>query len=283
MLFKEKCEVFMVLFLKKLYNNTMAKLERSITKKATLLIQHLEAIYTMMPPSFPIVHHGFLAVHHEEILAIGEGEGWAYVDKDTRILEGRGHLLIPGMIDVSITLPGSIKQAGSFGDAQRSIKAACEIWMKHGTLAGNLQAPIHEAEEMLLQQFQAPFEFDFLRRPYLKHYGILSPFTKNKRPSTKHFCISCAVDEANCLDQLLCAKLSYQGLAMDAQSILAACTLYPAQMLGLPRLGSLARGKLANILMLEGQCIEDVFTRFHGDEHMQVIKEGTRRYPNIII
>lgn len=260
----------------------MQKTQLYRKKKATLMIQHLESIYTMMPSSYEVVHHGFLAVHHDEILAIGEGEGWEYVDKDTRILEGRGHMLIPGMIDVSISLPKRHAHTMSH-DQLRHMKEHCEIWMKHGTLIGNLTSPSIPQDQKLLQHFQAPYEFDFLQRDYLKPYEIVTPLCLSQKQISKRFCISTKNEITNCLDQLLCAKLAYRMLSFDAYQILAACTIYPAQMLGLPRLGTLAKGKIANILMLEGQQFEDVLERMHGDEHMQIIKEGTRRYPNIII
>lgn len=277
----------MVLFVKKLYNNIMSKTEIYVKKKATLMIQHLESIYTMVPPSFPVVHHGFLAVHHDEILAIGEGEGWEYVDKDTRILEGRGHLVIPGMIDVAITLPKqshtALQGAASFCDELRIVKENCEIWMKHGTLVGNLITPMCKQDEHILHRFEPPYEFDFLQREQAIEYPVISPLEFASMIQYKRFCISSGYGNTNCLDQMLCAKLYYHAKGGDALQTLAACTLYPAQMLGLPRLGSLAKGKIANILLLEGREIGDVLSRFHGDEHMQVIKEGTRRYPNIII
>ena len=44
-------------------------------KKATMLIQHLEAVYTMYPKRNTIKHHAFIAVYHDRILKIGSGTG----------------------------------------------------------------------------------------------------------------------------------------------------------------------------------------------------------------
>ena len=69
-------------------------------KRATLLIINLEKIYTMdMVNKHPLVfQHAFIAIHHERILAVGCGSWREYADKDTRILDGRGHIAVPGFI-----------------------------------------------------------------------------------------------------------------------------------------------------------------------------------------
>ena len=258
-------------------------------RKATLIIQHLERIYTMVPPHFPCIEHGFLAIHHEEIIALGEGEGWEHVDKDTRILEGRGHIAIPGMIDVSMQLPCTYKLAKNtnmvhtYSELLRYTRENCEVLMRHGTLVGNLDGTVSETESKLVEQFYRPYDFDFLHKEISVRYPIVKPLVKEVKKCYQRFCISCGYGNVNCYDQFLCAKLYYRASGNAAMQVLAACTIYPAMALGLPRVGSLAKGKLANILVMEGTDMEDVFHCFHGDERMHVIKEGTRIIPNVII
>lgn len=258
-------------------------------KKATLIIQHLETIYTMVPPRFPCIQHGFLAVHHDEILAIGEGDGWEHVDKDTRIIEGRGHIAIPGLIDVSMQFPCAHKlqkkviKGHTHSDLLRYTKENCEVMMRHGTLLGNIDGTIRKTEEKLMQHFYRPYDFDFLHKEVSPHYPIVKPLVEGGRKNYKRFCISCGYGEVDCYDQLLCAKLYYHNGNTEAMQVLAACTIYPAMALGLPRIGSLAKGKTANILVMEGKDIADILRYFHGDERMHVIKEGTRILPNVII
>lgn len=265
-------------------------------KKATLLIQHLETIYTMIPPSYPCIHHGFIAVHHDCILAIGEGEGWIWVDKDTRIIEGRAHICIPALIDVALHLPlvhhlapktdiTLYKKANMIHDLARHTRENCEVMMKHGTLLGNLIRVEDEVEEQIIEQFAKPYEFDFVSKEVSSSYPIIKPLQKIPSKRYRRFCISSGYEFGviDCLDQFLCAKLYYQYSQEDPMQVLAACTIHPARALGIPRLGSLQVGKLANMIMLEGQNFEQVLRCFHTCERMQIIKEGTRIYPNVII
>ncbi|MCR0384751.1 imidazolonepropionase, partial [[Clostridium] innocuum] len=83
-------------------------------KQATLLIINLEKIYTMDSVNkHPLVfQHAFIAIHHERILAVGCGSWQEYADKDTRILDGRGHIAVPGFIEVAAQLSAASTRDG---------------------------------------------------------------------------------------------------------------------------------------------------------------------------
>lgn len=250
-------------------------------RKATLLIQHLETIYTMMPPRYACVHHGFIAFYHEHILCVGEGEGWQYVDKDTRIIEGCNHIAVPGFIDVSIHIQSF---ESPLSNTILKLREQGEIRMKNGTLVGNLERLLSKNEGKAFEYLQVPYEFDYVNVPLQKKYPIVYPLQKQRMKAYQRFCISGGGNTTiECLDQLLCAKLYYQATSIDAMHILASCTIYPARCLHLPELGSIAKDKIGNVLLMEGMCFEDVLTKFHGINSLQVIKEGTRILPNIII
>lgn len=255
-------------------------------RKATLLIQHLEVIYTLMGSVSTFPHHAFIALYHDEIIALGEGEGEPFIDKDTRILEGRGHIAIPAFIDIDMSLPSaSFQGIPNQGEAQAlaNILANTTQLLRHGTLLANLAMPLTTQEQRLLQAYQHPTGVSFTKvsLPSIPIYRVL---TKHSAiPDTTPFCISCDTLHSNVLDQLLCAKLIANQSSFSAIDILKACTLYPAQALGLPRLGCLAVGKIANILLLEGNDITQILTRFHGDERIQAINEGVRIFPNRLI
>ncbi|MFQ7536612.1 MAG: hypothetical protein ACLRL6_04205 [Clostridium sp.] len=96
-------------------------------KHATLLIINLERVYTMDKVNgLPVVfQHAFIAVHHDKILAAGCGHGQEYADKDTRILDGRGHIAVPGFIEVEAQL-STASNATVCADSWRRVWRICE-------------------------------------------------------------------------------------------------------------------------------------------------------------
>lgn len=102
-----------------------------VKKQATLLIINLEKIYTMDSVNkHPLVfQHAFIAIHHERILAVGCGSWQEYADKDTRILDGRGHIAVPGFIEVAAQL-----SAASTRDGLRRQLEEGMAYMRNGTL-----------------------------------------------------------------------------------------------------------------------------------------------------
>lgn len=247
-------------------------------KKATLLIQHLETIYTMKPSCFSRISHGFLAIHHDEILALGEGEGWNYVDKDTRIIEGRNHIAIPAFIDAACSLP---KATQAPQQMIRELYTQSEIMMRHGTLIANVTKP--DEYDDLLSLMKPTAYLDLVDVPIKQGYCVVTPFLLQPR-TAQRFCISCGYPNVNCLDQWLCAKLYANAHPeVDALQVLSACTLMPAKALGLSKVGYLHPKTKANVLIIEGNTIDAALSRLHGEDHMQVIKDGVRRFPTVLI
>ena len=97
-------------------------------KRATLLIINLEKIYTMdMVNKHPLVfQHAFIAIHHERILAVGCGSWREYADKDTRILDGRGHIAVPGFIEVEAQLSTASERDGLRRQLAEGMAYICE-------------------------------------------------------------------------------------------------------------------------------------------------------------
>jgi len=242
-------------------------------KKATLLIRHIERIYTMSPDVSSWIAHGYIAVHHDRILAIHQGDGREYVDKDTRIVEGGSHIACPGFIDV--TMGNLMKDVDIPQLYERSARL-----LKHGTTIVNCQA---DTDEKMQSLFASPATIDCMHRKLKRGYAIVTPF-QNERKQVRLFCIGTRYPQFDCLDQLLCAKwYALRHPDADPLRILAACTLFPAQCLSLRDAGVLKIGAKANILLMEGACISQVLYRLHGDESMQVIKDGVRLYPTLLI
>ncbi len=239
-------------------------------KKATLLIRNLERIYPMTPTVKTSLSNGFIAVHHDYILAIGQGQGDKYVDKDTRIVEGRSHIAIPGMIDCNFDLHDC---------SSNKLWEIGELLVRHGTMIVHSQ-PLREAMMDVLHPIQVVDG----------HYTEVNndfPVYDLRQPDAirlRRFCISCHYPCVDSLDQLLMAKIcALQHPHLHPLQILASCTYYPAMALGHHDAGKLKRGGRANIILLEGGDFTSVLSRFHGDESMQIIKDGVRLWPYLLI
>ncbi len=242
-----------------------------MTKKATLLIRNLEQIYPMIPTIKTSVSNGFIAIHHDRILALGQGTGSVCVDKDTRIVEGRSHIAIPGMIDVNLDLHhcSSMRELWEIG----------ELLVRRGTMIVHSQPLAEKFINVLHPGRVVDAHFTEVKDPMLI-YDLHHPKTIN----SPRFCISSDYPYTDCLDQLLVAKMcALHHPHLHPLQILAACTLYPALALGFRDLGKLKRGGYANIILLEGNDFASVLHRFHGDESMQIIKDGVRLWPYLLI
>ncbi len=242
-------------------------------KKATLLIQHLEAVYALYPKLTSVFHHAYIAVYHDRILALGEGSGSVYIDKDTKIIEGRGHIAIPGMLDVAVN---SVLFHRVESDTARNIITLGNHFLRHGTMLIHTENTLPQALKEMLKYPTLP---DYHDLPYQQRYPIIYPL-HDKAKRYRRFCISCGYENTNCLDLWLCVKLyAYRHRDIDPLSLLGACTCYPAKMLELSDYGIIKPKAKANIILLSGNHLADPLQRFHGDEAMQIIKDGIRLFP----
>ena len=236
------------------------------------LIINLEKIYTMdMVNKHPLVfQHAFIAIHHERILAVGCGSWREYADKDTRILDGRGHIAVPGFIEVEAQLSTASKRDG----LRRQLEEGM-AYMRNGTLTlacrGGGAAALRE---------QPCFEIlDANPACIPVMYPYASLFQKNKKRLCR-FCISAAGNYA-IQDQLCAAQLMGMAEVYDAWTLLQALTVWPAR--------ALDRGELdISREMLGGYpfvCSHDIHALFHtlGNRYLvQVIKKGIRIFPDIL-
>lgn len=243
-------------------------------KQATLLIINLEKIYTMDSVNkHPLVfQHAFIAIHHERILAVGCGSWQEYADKDTRILDGRGHIAVPGFIEVAAQL-----SAASTRDGLRRQLEEGMAYMRNGTLTlacGGGGAP-SLCEQPCFEILDAAAD----------GIAVLYPYADLFRKSSRrmhHFCISAAGKYA-IQDQLRAAQLLGMAEVYDAWTLLQALTVWPARALHCSGLGHIRRNAQADILLF---AYEDIHALFHtlGSQHLtQVIKKGIRVFPNILI
>lgn len=245
-------------------------------KKATLLIQHLEAVYTMFPKPATVKRQVFIAIYHDRILKIGSGLGKEFIDKDTRILEGRNHIAVPGFLDIDFKSELLRQKSNHALDRLYTLSG---ILLRHGTMLIHSEHILAERKE----QLRHPSVIDIHDQPYQGNVQIVYPLQQDSEYSD-NICISCGYDSEAWLDQWLCAKLYAKNHPdIDSLRILAACTLNPASALKLNDYGLLKEGAKANILLFSGNELSFVMNRFYGDEGIHVIKDGIRLYPSPII
>ena len=242
-----------------------------MNKKATLLIKNLEAIYTMDVHNGVdvIYHHACIAIHHDKILQISEKFDQTLMDKDTRIIDARGHFAIPAFIEAK----GKITKNENYPLALQQYLNHSD-YFKHGivTIALSDQKKCYVETEIV---------------PYREHasYPIVDArqiFCNRQKFTKKQFCISTYHEHTNIHDGLLLARLLYTTYALNEMILTKAMTRYPAKRLGLCKQGYLKKGMQADILLCKGKELYQLFDTFDYRGFDQIIKKGIRVYPSVI-
>lgn len=245
----------------------------SVKKYATLLIINLETVYTMdTVNAHPVVfHHAFIAVHHDWILAVGCGGWQEYADKDTRILDGRGHIAVPGFVEVAAQLTPA-----SEADSLRLQLEEGMEYMRNGTLT-------LACEGVAASLCEQPY-FE-ITSPQSSTIPVCSPYAQLSAHGGKRyrrFCISSSC-KYPIQDQLRGAQLLGIGEDCDAWTLLQALTVWPAKALKRKDLGHIHRDAQADILLFAHSDIHALFHTLGTQRLSQIIKKGIRVFPNILI
>lgn len=236
-------------------------------KKATLLIKNIEKIYTLKKDI--IYEHAFLAIHHEMIIGIGKNNYESFVDKDTRIIDARGHFVIPGFIEVEASYPNVEQWNKNYMYASFRNE-----YMRHGVLTLAM-----DTDDKFL-------EVDIVKKKINKRYNIVyleDILNKKKVVNTKSFCISTKDTTLHISNILSLAQLLYKKQKVEPIQLIKAMTLYPAKMLGLEKIGTIEVGNQADLLICLGNDITCLFKDLDDQKITQIIKKGVRIYPYLLI
>ena len=235
-------------------------------KKATLLIINLEKVYTMKVKKQQdvILNNAYLAIHHDQILALGNDDYHVWMDKDTRVIDAKGCIALPGFIDV----------AADFSSSYRWQEQAYRYdLMRNGVLT------------IAMKDTKTYFEIDFVKQREMKYpilYGKEIMMMK-KFKGRKQFCISGYDSTFDLSNPLLLAQILHIKFQVDALTLVKALTYYPAKALLLKTVGVLDVHKQADILLCKGDDICCLFDGIKQDKIVQVIKRGIRIYPFVLI
>lgn len=245
-------------------------------KYATLLIKNLRHIYTMEEKDGKpyVLSKGYIAIHHDEILAIGRGGYQSFVDKDTRIVDACNHIAVPAFIEPDAHF---VMQKGSH---VLELNAFLMRYMRHGTLTIHMQ-------EVIPKPFYKDYHFHVLK-PRKKDFQLpvfyaIEQMHQDKLQLPAFPCLSCADEKVSLQNQMLAAQMLAMKEELDAYELLKMLTLYPAKALKLEHLGMLKKGMCANILVLSAKNIHAFFYSLDQDQIAQIIHKGVRIYPSLLV
>lgn len=247
-------------------------------KKATLVIKNLEHVYTMQElEGKPVIfQNAFIAIHHECIMEIGKGDFLHLCDKDTRVIDGRGHCALPAFIECKANVPCGMNR----GEQLRIYNEILMKYMRHGTLTIQMPAAFESIDCVFNYHYDTVYEHEVHNKyPVLTMRDVVS----SHKPEGEAFCISAYDAQYRSSNPLLVAQFMAMRFAYPVLQLLKALTIYPAMHLNLTRVGSLASGMQADIIIMNAHNLEDVFHNLEPDKVTQIIKKGVRIYPNVLI
>lgn len=248
---------------------------------ATLLIVNISKIYTMeldQEGNDILFSNAYIAIHHDQIMAIGSGDYQKYIDKDTRILNAAYGIVIPGIIDVNFTpyplvSPWIFESYGTYDAYYQNHKSEL----------------LKDMDSLLFQMMKhgiTTFAYDSLPSMYeetlcsLKKHWI--EFYKYKPTNQNIFSCKYEPNRYPCLDPFYQARLEAQK-NIAPLTLLHQMTSVPATYLRATHIGTIKEGKQADLLILDGSSIEYVFHQISQNCLRSVIKKGNQQFPRIII
>lgn len=251
------------------------------TSKATLLIRHIHGLYTMEEmDGEPILYRdAFLAVHHDFIMAVGNGDGSAYCDKDTQIIDAYGACVVPGFIDAGFRFLSS-KTAAHSTDHELLMQARKVLGAM--TAGGTTTIGLCRYEDALLQKRMSKV-YESLRK--LQEVTLIDVsahsdaviIQKNQflnKASDQPFCIS-AGTLGTINDLFLAAKLYYQRTHQDIYEIVKAITVHPAHALQIEHTrGILKADRQADFVMLQSPDLKTAFSALAPSAISRVYRDG---------
>lgn len=266
---------------------------------ATLILINIENLYSMDKEigHDGILPHAFLAIHHDRILKIGTGHYHKFIDKDTRIIDATGMIVVPGFIDCNCslypTLPAYVDQTidvlekitkyDSEANMVRGLEEICYRMLKHGvTTIGYEDTCLSKKYIGLLSK---NYRYELIHHKIDQQKCCCPSNIMTRQRSMKGMFISCAYHPVHSpyLDLLALSKFATMLHHYDAYELLEAMTITPSLQLNAVNVGVLKAGYQADIVLLRGYDIKKVFVNDLYDSIAGVIKRGVHIFPKLII
>lgn len=251
------------------------------TSKATLLIRHIHCLYTMEEKAGEpvLIRDAFLAVHHDFIMAVGMGEGRAYCDKDTQIIDAYGTCVVPGFMECAYQFL-SAKVVPSLTDHELLMQARKLLGAM--TAGGTTLINLYPYEDERIQKRMSRV-YESLRKlqEVTLSEAAIDPavlicrtFHQKLAASKQPFCISTGM-QGMINDLFLAAKLYYQRTKQSPYEILKAMTVNPAaSMHCLHERGILKADMQADFVILQSPDLETAFSALAPSSIARVYRSG---------
>ncbi|MBQ0065908.1 MAG: amidohydrolase family protein [Firmicutes bacterium] len=236
---------------------------------ATLLIKNISWLYTCNKEA-EVLQNAYIALYHDQIIAIGQDSYKELLDPCTRIIDARGEIVVPGFIDCNFI--GSRKELS--GDKIRDEKNALYSMYKNGILTVLNQ----KRKEQDLKQ-------DFLIREVESEIPILSYTDDLSQFVDKDFCLSCCFGRYEKEYASSMQPIAYDLLNLfhvEPTKILCAMTSIPANAFGLDDRGSIEVGKRGDLLVIHAKDLDTFFRAIGNSSIHRIVKNGIPVYPDII-
>lgn len=239
--------------------------------KATLLIKNIENLYTC-DSHFTILHHAFIACHHEKIIEINTGSYKKWLDPATRVIDAQGECVIPAFIDCHFKSFSHVR----LGDQLRQDINALYAMRQNGILTLICDNP--NSQRMKLDQ-----DVFFSRKK--TQIPILEKWKDLEQGIPSSFLMSCGFGSPNSYVYSM-APMSYvlfQNHSIPSRTLLESMTCLPAKEFGLHNRGSIEIGKIADLLVLQVTTIEHYFQTLGRPLIHRMIKNGIQFYPEWMV
>lgn len=238
--------------------------------KATLIIKNIENLYTC-DDDFTILHHAFIAIHHDKIIDLGIHDYKSLLDVTTRVLDARGETVLPAFIDCNFEGFAKVR----LGDQLRENNSALYAMKQNGILT--LISDQYSVQRKELTQ-------DVFVSKKKSEIPIIEREEEYRETKPKEFLISCGFGKPNSYVysfQYL-SYILFNSYHVPLRTLVQAMTSLPAKEYGLKDRGSIEVGKLADILILQVPTMEHYFQTLGRPLMHRMIKNGIPFYPEII-
>ena len=232
--------------------------------KATLIIKNINHLYTCDQHD-TVLHHAYIAIHHEWIISVGTGSFRDLTDDATRVLDAAGEIVVPAFIEACYDMP----EETSYSQMLRHEHDTLWQLQKNGILTVMTKAG--RIQQRTLKQ-------DVFRSRPAQMESVT--FGMDQLPAAPYV-LSCQGPGQTRTFQPAAFYLRHM-LQADPMDLLKAMSVWPAEAQGLKDRGVLEAGKLADLLVFRVPDLEALFDQADMPSLRRIIKNGIPVWPDVI-
>lgn len=224
---------------------------------ATVLIKNIGNLY-ICDHKFTILHHAYIAIHHDIIVDVGECDYHKWIDSSTHVIDAASRAVIPAFIEPAFSINKNMDW-----DDRRKIEEKLNILSRNGTLTICTNQDITSYSKLLLDVINV-------------HKFAPTIYNKYLRKFNRKYLISC---QESIVSQHAMGAILHFSYKESAKNLLKAMTCNVAKTYKLDDRGSIKKGKKADLLVLYDTDIESFFSTLGKPLYSRIIKKGIPIYP----